>query len=505
MRRILFLMGCLLLLTMPAAAQDGNIAITFPPLVYDVSGTVEVRGTVKPPNLQSYFLEAAVYDPANPSPQWIPVSLPGSVPVTDAVIAQWITTLLPDGVYQLRLHVLTTTGENLFAIVGPLRVANTLERPEGEQPIQLEPQVPATVAVPTAAAQAATEVPPPTAIPEPTDIPEPTRPPRPNPINDLPVPVGGQMEAFSDEAVEQMRAAGMVWIKWQIPFVIGDFSLITVADERIRWSHERGFKVLLSVKGERAELAANYGDDYYQQLAAFLSAISNSGPDAIEVWNEMNIDREWPTGQIDPADYVDMLSWAHGAIKNVDSDIMVITGALAPTGAEGAFGLGAVWNDDRYYLGMANAGVAEYADCIGVHYNEGIIPPSQQGGDPRDNYPTRFFPLMIQRAEFPFRASGLPLCFTELGYLSPEGLGPLPGGFAWGANTSVQEQATWLRDAIQIAGDSTSVIEMIIVFNMNGERYDEDPQAGYAIIRGDGTCLACQTIATLRQPGGSIG
>ena len=63
--------------------------------------------------------------------------------------------------------------------------------------------------------------------------------------------------------------------------------------------------------------------------------------------------------------------------------VLVVTGAPSPTGAEGAFGLDRVWNDDRYYLGMANAGAANYADCIGIHYNEGIIAPIQQGGDPR--------------------------------------------------------------------------------------------------------------------------
>ena len=33
--------------------------------------------------------------------------------------------------------------------------------------------------------------------------------------------------------------------------------------------------------------------------------------------------------------------------------------------------------------GMAQAGAADYADCIGVHYNEGIVPPTATGGDPR--------------------------------------------------------------------------------------------------------------------------
>jgi hypothetical protein len=238
--------------------------------------------------------------------------------------------------------------------------------------------------------------------------------------------------------------------------------------------------------------------------AAFLGQVAALGPDAIEVWNEMNLDREWPQGKIDPVAYAEMLRQAHDAIKAADPQVKVITGALAPTGAEGAFGLSRVWNDDRYYLGMANAGVAQYADCIGVHYNEGIIPPQQQGGDPRQpDYPTRYLPLMIQRAAYPFRDQNIPLCFTELGYLSPEGYGPLPSGFAWAANTSVEEQATWLHDAIQVAAQMSSTrVEMIIVFNVDFDRYDkDDPQAGFAIIRPDKTCPACDQIATLRGNG----
>jgi hypothetical protein len=194
-----------------------------------------------------------------------------------------------------------------------------------------------------------------------------------------------------------------------------------------------------------------------------------------------------------------MLRQAYQAIKSVDSGIKVITGAPAPTGAEGAFGLDRVWNDDRYYLGMANAGAANYADCIGVHYNEGIIAPVQQGGDPRPTYPTYYFPLMIQRAAWPFRGTSIPLCFSELGYLSPEGYGTLPDSFAWAANTSVSEQAQWLHDAIQIAAQMSSVrIDLIIIWNLDFSNFEEDPQAGYAIIRPDGSCPACDSIATLR-------
>jgi hypothetical protein len=480
MRRLLFLVAAALLAGVPAVAQTDTVQISFPPSVYDIAGVINVIGTVNPPDLQTYYLEIANYETDPATAVWTPVSLPSRTPVTDGVIARWDTTRVPDGIYNLRLNVVLTSFETQFHVVGPIRVANTLVRLDDNRPVVVEP----------------------VATLEPDQPEGPVLVPRPNVVSDLPIPVGGQMDNFDEEAAALMRDAGMTWMKWQIPFVIGDDSLITVARDRINWSHEQGFFAFLSIKGTVDELAAQ-GEDYYPLYAEFVGRIAELQPDAIQVWNEMNLDREWPRGEIDPRAYVELLRQSSEAIKAVDPLIKVVTGAPSPTGAEGAFGLDRVWNDDRYYQGLANAGAAQYADCIGIHYNEGIIAPRQQGGDPRGDYPTYYFPLMIQRASFPFRNQDVPFCFSELGYLSPDGYGALPEGFAWGANTSVAEQAEWLRDAIQIASTLDSArIDLIIVFNVNFTRFVEgDPQGGYAIIRPDGSCPACNTIASLRSAG----
>jgi hypothetical protein len=488
MSRCTLVVLLLLMTILPAAAQDEAVRLDWPPPVYHLSGAVAVAGTVNPPNLQSYYLEAAAFDPQNPdaAPFWIPASLPTNTPVTGGVLATWDTTLYPDGLYQLRLHVQLQSGESVYYVVRPLRIANSIEQPEGQAvPAGVTP----AVIVPTIAPSAAAE--------EPVLI-----VPRPNPVNELPVEVGGHVITFNDRTVAAMQRAGMTWMKWQIPFVIGDDSLITVARDRINHAHENGFKALISVKGDKEELRAQ-GADYYPLFADFLGRLAELGPEAIQVWNEQNLDREWPNGQINPAAYVEMLRQAHGAIKAVDPSIMVITGAPAPTGAEGAFGLSAVWNDDRYYAGMAQNGAANYADCIGVHYNEGIVPPAATSGDPRNYYPTQYLPSMLQRAAQPFRNSDIPLCFSEMGYLSPEGYGPLPQGFAWASNTSVAEQALWLRDAIEIiARFESKRVALVIVWNVDFDVYtQDDPQGGYAIIRPDGTCPACDTIASLRSVG----
>jgi hypothetical protein len=90
------------------------------------------------------------------------------------------------------------------------------------------------------------------------------------------------------------------------------------------------------------------------------------------------------------------------------------------------------------------------------------------------------------------------LCFTELGYLSPEGYGPLPPSFAWAVNVTVQDQAAWLARAAALARDS-EFVRLMIVWNVDATEYGADPQAGYAIVRPDNTCIACTALASVMQ------
>lgn len=93
---------------------------------------------------------------------------------------------------------------------------------------------------------------------------------------------------------------------------------------RIQQAHANQLKVLLSIPGG-AEYPRSIGFAAYVE---FLRQVAAQGPDGIEIWNEQNIDREWPAGQIDPTAYVQqMLAPAYNAIKSVDPDILVISGA----------------------------------------------------------------------------------------------------------------------------------------------------------------------------------
>ncbi len=316
--------------------------------------------------------------------------------------------------------------------------------------------------------------------------PQPTSPPAPSGGGAF--ELGGHVDSFAHP--DLMRQAGMTWVKRQIRYNLGDSPQI--AADAINQAHSQGFRILLGIVGDPAQLGAG-GTGYMDQFAGFLGGVAALGPDAIEVWNEQNLDREWPTGQINPASYTQMLIKAYNAIKGANPSVMVISGAPAPTGAEGAFGTDRVWNDDRYVRGMAAAGAANYADCIGLHYNEGIVGPDQTSGDPRgDNYYTRYYWGMVNTYWNAF-GGAKPLCFTELGYLSPEGLGPLPAGFAWAQNVTVAQQAQWLARAAQLSKNSGK-IRLMIVWNVDFTLYGADPMAGYAIVRPDGSCPACSTL-----------
>lgn len=308
--------------------------------------------------------------------------------------------------------------------------------------------------------------------------------------------LGGQALEMNLNTLGLMNRAGMKWVKQQVSYSQGDDP--SKVSGIINVAHSNGFKILLSVLGKPADLGSSF-DSYIGNFATFLGGAAALGADAIEVWNEPNIDREWPAGQINGGSYTRMLAAAFNAIKSRNANTIVISGAPSPTGFFGAAGCtSAGCNDDTFMAQMAQAGAAQYMDCVGLHYNEGIVPPSQTSGDPRGSYPTYFFGSMLARGYNPF--GGKPVCFTELGYLSPDGYSqPLPSNFAWGQNTSVQEQAAWLAEAASLSAQSGRV-KMMIVFNVDFPYYTAtDPQGGYAIFRPDKSCPACDSLGAVMK------
>ena len=161
MRRTCIVIFLLIMLVFPfySGAQDftidPNANITWPPPVYVVRGQFELRGTANLSNMASYFLE---YRPLNDdltvdeAQVWLPATLPNTAKVVDDVLAVWDTTVVDDGLYELRMTLNVTDGNPVYVIVSPLRVENT----------------PSPFASPVIPVAEDTPIPQPSATPEPT-------------------------------------------------------------------------------------------------------------------------------------------------------------------------------------------------------------------------------------------------------------------------------------------------------------------------------------------------
>lgn len=298
--------------------------------------------------------------------------------------------------------------------------------------------------------------------------------------------LGGQALSFSYPDI--MRNAGMTWVKRQIRWNGSDPA--STFQHVIDTGKAQGFRVLLSVVGNAGQISAN-PTGYYQNYANFVGGLAAGGADGIEVWNEMNIDREWPSGLISGANYTQLLSTAYQAIKSRNSGTLVISGAPAPTGFyQGCSTSGG--DDDCFIREMAGAGASQFMDCVGVHYNSGITPPTATSGAPvaSSGHYSWYFPSMISLYSSVF--PGKPLCFTELGYVTGEGIGALPGGFSWASGNTLANQSDWLAGAVLRARQGG--IRLLIVWNVDATGFGADPQAGYAIVRPGGACPACNSL-----------
>ena len=111
--------------TQPPIVQQ-SIQIISPTTNATVQGNVTIFGSASHPNFVQYALE---YGPQNnPSNLWYPITPQAiTVPVVNSALGAWNTTTVPDGTYQIRLHVYLTGGSELTnTLVSSIKVRNSL-------------------------------------------------------------------------------------------------------------------------------------------------------------------------------------------------------------------------------------------------------------------------------------------------------------------------------------------------------------------------------------------
>ena len=296
----------------------------------------------------------------------------------------------------------------------------------------------------------------------------------------------GVVMAQLDRTLLEVGRAHLTWIKLELTYRIG--ATPAAQQQNIEQAQANGLKILLNVVGDPAEFAAIDRADYIEQYVTYIGGLASYGVDGIEIWRGMN---ELMTAD----DYVQILGRAYHAIKTASPSTLVITGALTPT--ETAETLD---HDDAVYVGrMADAGVGQYADCIGMQYVLGTVSPVAASGDPRGDNPVYYLPGATDRAWNAFEGA-LPVCYTRLGYLSAEGYPPLPEDYAWAQATTAAQQAEWLAEAVRLSTEGSQV-RLLVIWALGADVFEEgSSQAGYAIIRPDGSCPTCDALEPLLAP-----
>ena len=309
-------------------------------------------------------------------------------------------------------------------------------------------------------------------------------PPAPRPVASGAFELGGHIRNLGIPYAEQMRHSGMTWVKIQTHFGQSAASAIATA-------HAMGFKIQLSAIGGPGMVTQPGFEDNF---AAWVGQLAAEGADAIEVWNEPNIDREWAIGHISPQAYTNLLCKSYAAIKAANSRTDVISAAPAPTGWFG--GCGPNGCDDRPWMqGLYNAGAANCMDYIGAHHNSGATSPSARVGhpaNPGDTHHSWFFLPQTELYYNIFRGTR-KIVYTEMGYASQEGVPGFSDQFAWARGTNNAQQAAWLAEAVRLS-INTGMVRVLIVWNIDFGRFGYDPQDGFAIIRPGGGCPACDTL-----------
>lgn len=267
-------------------------------------------------------------------------------------------------------------------------------------------------------------------------------------------------------------------------------------DVYLNAAHAQGLKVLVSVVTAPAwarepgvDLTKHGPPANPQDYADFVVALVERYPGmihAIEVWNEQNLDREWTsTGGLSAANYVTLLRTTYQAVKAIDPGIIIVSGALSPTGWNDGV---AAWDDFVYMDQLIDAGMLNYADCVGAHhnginvspdYNWNQVPndPTAQFRGPFDNphHSWTFRSTLETYADKVALAGGdQKLCVTEFGWPSAEGLDGIPDGFGFALDNTLEEQRDFTVKALNNMVE-WDIVRLAFLWNLN-----YGPQAGWA-------------------------
>ena len=297
--------------------------------------------------------------------------------------------------------------------------------------------------------------------------------------------------------------AGFGWIKQQVRWSdvepkkgSPDWSQL---DLIVDGASKRGLKILFSVvtapAWSRADGHVDGPPDDPKAFASFLTTLASrylGKVHAYEIWNEQNFSREWGGGKINAGQYVELLALAHGALKAVDPNVVVIAGALTPTGYNDVN----IAVDDVLYLQQMYAYkdglLKSVCDAIGAHAGGFNNPPDD--GPTKKSVPSTTFkghPSFYFRRIEGLREimvlsgdSEKGMWLTEFGWSTMN----KAKGYEYGADNSEADQARYLVRAYQI-GREVGWVSAMFVWNLNFQMIvpDTDEKWPFGIVKKDGS------------------
>ena len=344
----------------------------------------------------------------------------------------------------------------------------------------------------------------------PTVAPSPTRLPTPLPVDDPAFQIGIHVQQARDDSAEGLAAHHNVvaqdlrlpWVKhrvawkriepapddydWtELDLVVGsaarhNLKLLLTIDSAPDWAREEG--VDLSRSGPPADPQA------YARFVAQVVTRYQGKLQAIEVWQEQNLDRSWTSAQgLSAANYLALLQATWQTVKMIDRGLIVISGALAPTGVNDGV---AAHDDISYMRQLIDGGLLQWADCVGAHHTGYNVSPDYRYNEIPPDASAHFrgpFKAESEHPSFSFRStlegyanriraegSARRICVTEFGWATDEDLGGAPQGFEFALDNTLEEQAEWTARALT-AMEEWGWVWLAFIWN-----YNYGPFADYA-------------------------
>jgi hypothetical protein len=256
-------------------------------------------------------------------------------------------------------------------------------------------------------------------------------------------------QADRRRSLEMLRAAGVGWVRQQIPWkeierdAKGDFwdrkwntDAWANYDDVVDLAREYGLDIIARVdtSPDWSRPGRDPDEDWHQapperfedygDFLAVLASRYRGKIRAYQIWNEPNLAIEWGQQAPDPAGYTRLLKIAYARIKEADPDAIVLSAAMAPTIEESDRAL----NELLFLQQMYDAGARGAFDVLTVQaYGLRSGPDDRRlaSGDVNFSRTLVVRELMVRNGD-----AARPIWATEIGWNAPppDYAGPIPYG-----------------------------------------------------------------------------